>query len=59
MKNPVYANTVTEPYAFGESARWIRPTGVSNYSTQMFRKSLTLEKLQEKAVMLAMAANYA
>lgn len=59
MKNPVYANTVTEPYAFGESARWIRPTGVSNYSTQMFRKSFTLEKLPEKAVMLAMAANYA
>ncbi|MBQ8497315.1 MAG: family 78 glycoside hydrolase catalytic domain [Clostridia bacterium] len=59
MKNPVYAKAVSEPYRFGDSARWIRPTDVQNFSNQMFRKSFRLEKLPEKAVMLAMAANYA
>ena len=59
MKNPVYANIVTEAHAFGARARWIRPLNVANFSTQMFRKTFTLEKLPEKAVMLAMAANYA
>ena len=59
MKNPVYANAVTESYAFGDLTRWIRPVGVTNFSSQMFRKTFTLEKMPKQAVMLAMAANYA
>ena len=59
MKNPVYANIVTTPYAFGGITRWIKPLGEANFSHQMFRKRFTLEKLPACAVMLAMAANYA
>jgi hypothetical protein len=59
MKNPVYANAVTESYAFGDLTRWIRPVDVTNFSSQMFRKRFTLEKMPKQAVMLAMAANYA
>lgn len=59
MKNPTYASAVTDSYAFDASVRWIHAVGVENYSSQMFRKSFTLDKLPEKAVMLAMAANYA
>jgi hypothetical protein len=59
MKNPVYAPSVKTPYFFDESVRWIHAKGVSNFSIQMFRCSFTLDTIPEKAVLLAMAANYA
>ena len=59
MKNPVYAKAVKTPYTFDESVRWIHAKGVSNFSLQMFRKTFTLDTLPERAVLLAMAANYA
>jgi hypothetical protein len=59
MKNPVYAPAVKKSYTFDDSVRWIHAKGVSNYSLQMFRKTFTLDTLPEKAVLLAMAANYA
>ena len=59
MKNPIYAKAVSEPYFFGEESRWIRAVGAEKYSEQMFRKTFDLETLPEKAVLLAMAANYA
>ena len=59
MKNPIYARAVSDPYFFGDESRWIRAVGVEKYSEQMFRKTFTLETLPEKAVILAMAANYA
>ena len=59
MKNPIYARAVCEPYFFGEQSRWIRAFGAGKFSSQMFRKSFSLEKLPEKAVLVAMAANYA
>lgn len=59
MKNPIYAKAVSEPYFFGEESRWIRAEGAEKYYGQMFRKSFCLETLPKKAVLLAMAANYA
>ncbi|MBE6666552.1 MAG: hypothetical protein E7603_10140 [Ruminococcaceae bacterium] len=59
MKNPIYATAVSEPYSFGENTRWIRPLDVGKFSSQMFRKTFSLNKLPKKAVLLAMAANYA
>ena len=59
MKNPIYATAVSEPYSFGENVRWIRPLGAEKFSSQMFRKTFSLETLPKKAVLLAMAANYA
>ena len=59
MKNLIYAKAVSEPYFFGEESRWIRAVGAEKYSEQMFRKTFDLETLPEKAVLLAMAANYA
>ena len=59
MKNPIYARAVCEPYFFGEESRWIHASGAEKFSSQMFRKAFSLEKLPEKAVLVAMAANYA
>ena len=59
MKNPIYARAVCEPYFFGEESRWIHALGAEKFSSQMFRKAFSLEKLPEKAVLVAMAANYA
>ena len=59
MKNPIYAKAVSEPYYFGEESRWIRAVGAEKYYGQMFRKTFCLESLPKKAVLLAMAANYA
>ncbi len=59
MKNPVYAPAERASYAFDEAVRWIRPVDAANFSVQMFRGTFTLETLPEKAVLLAMAANYA
>ena len=59
MKNPIYAKAVSEPYFFGEESRWIRAVGAEKHSSQMFRKTFCLENLPEKAVLLAMAANFA
>ena len=59
MKNPIYAKAVAEPYFFGEESRWIRAVGAEKYSSQMFRKTFCLEALPKKAVLIAMAANYA
>ena len=59
MKNPIYATAVSEPYSFGEATRWIRPLRAEKLSSQMFRKTFSLKTLPEKAVLLAMAANYA
>ncbi len=59
MKNPVYAPAVKTPYSFDESVRWVRAENAVNFSTQLFRGTFTLEKLPEKAVLLAMAAHYA
>ena len=59
MKNPIYAKAVAEPYFFGSESRWIRAVGAEKYSSQMFRKTFCLETLPKKAVLIAMAANYA
>ena len=59
MKNPIYAKAVSEPYSFGEESRWIRSVGAEKYSGQMFRKKFCLETLPKKAVLLAIASNYA
>ncbi len=59
MKNPVYAPTVTAPYVFSDSARWIHAEGVSNFTEQMFRRTFELNALPKQAVLLAMAATYA
>lgn len=59
MKNPIYAKAVSEPYTFGTESRWIRAAGAEKYSEQMFRKTFCLDTLPKKAVLLAMAANYA
>ena len=59
MKNPIYARAVSEPYAFGAESRWIAPVKAEKFSSQMFRKRFFLETLPERAVLLAMAANYA
>ena len=59
MKNPIYARAVSEQYSFGEQSRWIHALGAAKFSSQMFRKTFSLEKFPEKAVLLAMAANYA
>ncbi len=59
MKNPVYAPAVKAPYAFADSVRWIHAKDVTNFSVQMFRGTFTLDSMPEKAVLLAMAANYA
>ena len=59
MKNPIYANAVSEPFYFGGESRWIRAVGAEKYSGQMFRKTFCLETLPKKAVLLAIASNYA
>ncbi len=59
MKDPIYAPAVKEAFSFADSVRWIRAEGVSNFSVQLFRGSFALTKLPARAVLLAMAANYA
>ena len=59
MKNPIYAKAVSESCFFGDESRWIRAAGAEKYFGQMFRKSFCLEALPNKAVLLAMVANYA
>ena len=59
MKNPIYAKAVSEPYSFGEESRWIRAVGAEKYSGQMFRKKFCLDTMPKKAVLLAIASNYA
>ncbi len=59
MKNPVYAPAVKAPYHFGERSRWIHAENVANFSVQFFRRSFELAKRPQKAVLLAMASNYA
>ena len=59
MRNPDYAPIVREAFSFSDAARWIRAEGVANFSVQLFRNTFVLTEKPHRAVMLAMAANYA
>ena len=59
MKDPVYAPTVREAVSFSPAARWIRGEGAANFSVQLFRGSFSLTKKPARALLVAMAANYA
>ncbi len=53
------AEKCTEPHAFGSEARWIRAAGAEKAAHVWLRRSFEMAGAPKRAVLLAMAANYA